>query len=328
MKLKYKLHLIFSLFLLTFLSGQIKPTVVVNSGAAPEFCDKVSAVLSEVLLASNRFRKGKGELSSAKQYFTTEGFAVFSDLVQDTNPYTAKKKYKVTITRLVGRDIYEVRGLKVKVETGENDVSPIQYLVFALDEKAQIVDVRYSLPKNNYLDIIDAGEDVADLERRQKILEFLETFGTAYSRKDADYLENIFSDDALIITGYVTYRKPEFNDLMSQEKNAETEKVVEYRQHTKEQYINKLRNYVFPSNSYIDIDFSEITLAHHRTMANVYGIKLKQHWKTARYEDTGYLFLTVYFLENNDPLVLVRVWQDQDFIGDYDVSIYDFDIIE
>ncbi|NOZ08115.1 MAG: hypothetical protein GXO91_04445 [FCB group bacterium] len=328
MKLNYKLNITFLLLLLSSLAGQIKPTVVIRSGAAPEFCDQVSAVLSEVLLVSNRYHKNMGELSEAKSYFTTEGFAVFTDLVKNTRPYTAKKKYKVTISRLVGRDIYEVRGLKVKVDTGENDVSPVQYLVFALDEKAEIADVRYSLPKNNYREIIDSGEDVVDQERRQKILEFLETFGTAYSRKDADYLENIFSDDALIITGYVTYRKPEFNDLMSQEKNTETEKVVEYRQLTKEQYIKKLRNYVFPSNSYIDIDFSDISLTHHRTMENVYGIKLKQHWKTARYEDTGYLFLTVYFLANNDPLVLVRVWQDQDFMGDYDVSIYDFDIIE
>ncbi len=63
-------------------------------------------------------------------------------------------------------------------------------------------------------------------------------------------------------------------------------------------------------------------------MDNVYGIKLKQHWKTARYEDEGYLFLTIYFWEEINPLILVRVWQDVDFTGDFDVSIYDFDIIE
>ncbi len=328
MKINIKSNLLIALFILTPLWGLIKPTVVVIGGAQPEFRTKISSVLSEVLLASNRTFKKVGELDEVKSHFTDKGYGSFADLIKETRPYTAKKKYKVNIIKLVGRKVYEVRGIKVKVDTGDTNVSPIQYLVFTVDDKAKIVDVRYSLPKNNFHAIIDSGEDVVDQGRRQKILEFLETFGTAYSRKDADYLENIFSDEALIITGYVTYRKPEFNDLMSQEKNADTEKVVEYRQLTKEQYINKLRNYVFPSNSYIDIDFSDITLAHHRTMPNVYGIKLKQHWKTARYEDVGYLFLTIYFLENNDPLVLVRVWQDQDFVGDYDVSIYDFDIIE
>lgn len=307
--------------------SQIRPEVNVVAGTRPEFCQKLSEVLSKVLLESNRVFKGTGNLENIREHFTEQGFKIFQEIVRETKPYTARKRYNVNVIEIVSSGLFEVRGIKVNVDVGETEASPVQYLVFSFNREGKIVSVRYSIPAHNYEEILESGVDEVDRSRRQKILEFLEIFGTAYSRKDADFLEKIFSDDALIISGTVLHKKPEYNDLMTCS-NQPSEKIIRYRQYTKKEYIERLRKYVFPSNSYINLKFEDIKIMRHRKMDKVYGVKLKQHWKAEKYEDVGYLFLTIYFWNENNPLILVRVWQDTDFQGDYDISIYDFDIIE
>ncbi|MBO8131723.1 MAG: hypothetical protein H0Z29_09450 [Candidatus Marinimicrobia bacterium] len=317
-----------SLLIITLtIYAQVKPDINIVAGTDPAFCQKLSKTLSRILLESNRVFKGAGNLESVRDYFTDEGFNNFKDIVEKTKPYTAKKRYNLNVIEVVTSGLFEVRGIKVHVDVGETEASPVQYLVFSFNKKGKIARVRYSIPAHNYQDILNEGIGDIDKARRQKILEFLEVFGTAYSRKDADFLEKIFSDDALIISGTVLYKKPEFNDLMTCA-NKPPEKIVQYRQYTKKQYIERLRKYIFPSNSYINLKFEDIKIIRHRKMDKVYGIKLKQHWKAEKYEDVGYLFLTVYFWKEDNPVILVRVWQDTAFQGDYDVSIYDFDIID
>ncbi|HPC36713.1 MAG TPA: hypothetical protein P5268_09875 [Candidatus Marinimicrobia bacterium] len=307
--------------------AQIKPTVTIVGGYEPAFNQKVGEILSAVLLETNRISRGIGQIEAVKQYFTPEGFQDFSTIVSKTHPYTSKKDYKLNVVRIGAKQLFEVRNIRVNVDVGETEANPTQYLVFSFNEKPLICGLRYSIPSHNYDEILSDGTSVSDSLCRQQVIEFLEVYATAYHRKDADFLEKIFSDDALIISGSVAYRKPEFNDLTSVASQP-PEKVVYYRQFSKVEYINRLREYIFPSNKYINLKFEDIEVMHHRTQDKVYGVKLKQHWKAEKYEDVGYLFLTVYFLKPTEPLILVRVWQDIDFEGDYDVSIYDFDIVE
>lgn len=313
--------------LFSLLIAQIKPTVVITGGYDESFTDKLSNNLSTILLESNRFSKGIGNIDSVKLYFTDIGFKDFEDILNTNKPYTLRKDYDLNLIELVGKGLYEVRGIKVRINVEGGDINPNKYMVFTFNRGGSVVNVRFSLPRHNYLEIIDEGTSLKDIEQRKIIVEFLENFGSAYSKKDVEFLENVFSNDALIIVGSVTYKKPEFND-MAKTTSIFSEKIVSYRQYTKFDYINKLRTFVFPSNKYINIKFDDIQINKHRTMDNVYGIKLKQHWKAERYEDKGYLFLTIYFWEEINPLILVRVWQDVDFTGDFDISIYDFDIIE
>ncbi|MFC1527648.1 hypothetical protein ACFL5D_02755 [Candidatus Neomarinimicrobiota bacterium] len=313
--------------LLTFLSAQIKPTVVITGGNDEIFTNMLSENLSKVLLESNRVSKGIGNIDSVKNCFNEIGFKDFGEILASNKPYTLRKDYNLNMVELVGKNQYEVRGIKVRINVEDGDINPNKYMVFTFNKDGLITNVRFSLPSHDYLEILEEGTSEIENEQRKIIIEFLENFGSAYSKKDVEFLENVFSNDALIIVGSVTYKKPEFND-MAKTINLYPEKIVSYRQYNKFDYINKLRTYVFPSNKYINIQFDDIQINKHRTMENVYGIKLKQHWKAEKYEDEGYLFLTIYFWEKINPLILVRVWQDVDFTGDYDISIYDFDIIE
>jgi len=328
---KLKQSLIFLLFY-TFLvsnsaNAQIKPTVVITGGSDESFTQKLSKNLSTILLEANRICKGTGEIAEVKSYFTDIGFNDFEDILNTNKPYTLRKNYNLNLNEIVGKGLFEVRDIKVRINVEDGDINPNKYLVFTFNREGLVVNVRFSLPKHNYLEIIDDGATLKDTEQRKIIVEFLENFGSAYSKKDVEFLENVFSNDALIIVGSVTYRKPEFND-MAKTANIYPKKIVSYRQYNKFDYINKLRTYVFPSNKYINIKFDDIQINKHRKMENVFGIKLKQHWKAEKYEDEGFLFLTIYFWEEINPMILVRVWQDVDFTGDFDVSIYDFDIIE
>lgn len=307
--------------------AQIKPTVTIVGGYEPAFNQKVGAILSAVLLETNRLAKNVGSIDAVSKYFTPEGFQNYREIVSKTKPYTAKKEYNLNVIRISAEKVFEVRNVRVNVDVGEIEASPIQYLVFTFNDQPLIKGVRYSIPAHNYEEILSAGNSVTDSLCRRKLIEFLEVFATAYHRKDADFLEKIFSDDALIISGSVAYLKPEFNDLF-RVANQPSQKVVYYRQFSKREYIKRLREYIFPSNKYINLKFEDIQVMHHRTQEKVYGVKLKQYWKAEKYEDVGYLFLTVYFYQPTQPLILVRVWQDVDFEGEYDVSIYDFDIVE
>jgi len=143
------------------------------------------------------------------------------------------------------------------------------------------------------------GDKVTDLRRRQLILGFVENFRTAYNRKDIDYLDKVFSNDALIIVG---------RELRSRGDGLTP--PVHYDVRTKTEYMEGLKR-AFQRNQYINIKFSEIEVMQHTNQgsSNIYGVTLRQDWNTTNYSDTGWLFLMIDFKDENNPLIWVRTWQ-------------------
>lgn len=117
-------------------------------------------------------------------------------------------------------------------------------------------------------------------------------------------LNSVFSDKALIITGRVVKEKP--NSDMTKMTLANN-KVV-YIKQTKQEYLSKLAM-VFKTVKFINVKFSDIEIVEHPKYDNIYGVTLKQLWKTDRYQDEGYLFLMVDFRDSDNPLIQVRTWQ-------------------
>ncbi len=172
---------------------------------------------------------------------------------------------------------------------------------------------------------------VVELERKMQILKYCDRFRTAYCTKDIGFLEKVFSDDALIITGNVVSTKAPEGGL--------AQKVV-YKQQTKKQYLANLRR-AFVRNKYIDVKFSEIgengeeggcgTVTRSANNKNMYGVRLRQEWKSSNYSDTGYLFLLWDFTDENNPVIHVRTWQPE-YVGGKKMaeeeifSLSDFDL--
>ena len=77
--------------------------------------------------------------------------------------------------------------------------------------------------------------------------------------------------------------KPVANDNKCQ-----AEAKVTYAIHSKKDYISRLAK-VFTANQKIDLKFSGFRIMRHPTMDGIYGVTLRQQYKSDRYADDGYL---------------------------------------
>ena len=128
-------------------------------------------------------------------------------------------------------------------------VGAYQEAVVEFDNRGFITDFRLALDAHTSESMERCGS-VVDKERQMIIMQYIERFRTAYNQRDSSYIEQIFSDDALIITGnVVTVRKNDDFGGVSQK--------VQYTKQTKEQYIRNLKR-AFRRNKWIDVKFSEI----------------------------------------------------------------------
>ena len=113
-----------------------------------------------------------------------------------------------------------------------------------------------------------------DAKRRHTILNYCEHFRTAYTTKDIDFLRQVFSDKALIIGGNVVKTTNDNNKVQAESK-------VTNAIHSKHDYINRLSK-VFATIQKIDVKFSGFRIMRHPTMDGIYGVTLRQQYKSDR----------------------------------------------
>ena len=166
----------------------------------------------------------------------------------------------------------------------------------------KIVDFNFTLGMNMYTEILKKGEELGDLDRRMQIIDWCEHFAKAYCDKNMKFMQTIFSDDAIIITGKMTMQRVHTDMGMKDQAK------VKYVQQTKSQYLSNLSR-VFASNSYVNVKFEDYTVIRHGAKPNYYGVTLRQKWHTARYSDEGTVFLIWDFTNEEAPRILVRTWQ-------------------
>ena len=148
----------------------------------------------------------------------------------------------------------------------------------------------------------EGGLEETDKATRQMILDYVERLRESYSLKDINFIEQVFSDHALIITGKVILENSSENSQYLPQ-----EKVI-YNLRNKQQYISKLRQ-VFAANKKIELFFSDFKINRHPTIPTVYGVSLRQTYTSDIYSDDGYLFLLWDFQQADAPQIHVRTWQ-------------------
>lgn len=205
---------------------------------------------------------------------------------------------------------------------GGYQVRDIPVTMLAAPEEEQKQDLALNFTKDGTIDevfiaihaitgILEKNITVKDFAKRQKILDFVEQFRTAYNTKDTAYIRQIYSNNALIVTGKVIREKPKSDQTL---KNNLTQERIEYVTYNKETYMNRLKSR-FIINKYIRIEFSDIEIVRHPSHKNVYGVTLKQKWNSSTYNDVGYLFLLIDFKNENEMLIHVRTWQPDKYNG-------------
>jgi len=135
-----------------------------------------------------------------------------------------------------------------------------------------------------------------EFERRQQILALLEDYKTAYIRKDYALISQFLSKSEFILQD-----KKKSQSQTSGSESADT--TV-----TKKDYLQDLQK-VFEKEELIEIKFEGIKITQHPRFPEVYGVNLKQSWKSSEYSEEGYLFLMIDFRDNSKPIIQVRAWQ-------------------
>lgn len=192
--------------------------------------------------------------------------------------------------------MYEVRNIPAYFNDGESEV--YDEIAVMLSPDGEISDFTITLPEHQYVDLLSQSTTFIDEKRRKVILDFTEDFRTAYNTQNLDFIENVFSDQALIIVGNVVKQDSE-SPLASQ---------VEYLKFTKTEYIDRLKR-VFRNNEFIDVTFENIDIIQHPKYDYMYGVNMEQYYASSTYADEGYLFLLVDFSNEENPLIHVRTWQ-------------------
>lgn len=198
---------------------------------------------------------------------------------------------------------FEIRNIPVVMAEAPSDEKE-QELVLVFNAKGLVDNIFLAIETGKYVQLINAaGNDVTEMRRRQIILDFIENFRTAYNRKDSDYLNSVFSEDALIITGKVVQvSRPDASGQFL------PKQTVQYQKQTKKEYIEKLRR-IFKSNDYINVKFDDIEIKQHKKYPTIYGVNMMQGWNTSRYSDVGFLLLVIDFSDDDRPTIHVRTWQ-------------------
>ena len=219
---------------------------------------------------------------------------------------------------------YQIRNIPLLMKpTGEREFNEDEYqeAVISFDRTGEVESFYLTISMNLYMKVITENRELTDLRRRQMILDYVERFRTSYNQKDINFLEQVFSDDALIITGRV---------IQQRRGDGLTSPKIQYNKQSKQQYLTNLRR-VFQNTKYLRVNFDEIEVMRHPVNPDFYGVTLHQGWTSNTYHDEGYVFLLWDFRDENAPQIHVRTWQP-DKIGskslpkDEIFTLSDFDI--
>ena len=247
--------------------------------------------------------------------FTLEGYEIYKKLLLYSNAsfFPNENDYKVAGFR----DQKYIRGIPVKFNTTNNDVDFVEKLSFRLDTANRINNISFTLSDIATSDILSQAR--WPNESKWQIINFLENYKTAYALKRYDYIDKIFSNNALIIVGQ-KIEEAKFADSESYSLTGDKYKFIRL---TKEQYMYRIRR-VFKKNEFINIQFEDNIVKKRDSKSEIYGINIKQNYFSSTYADQGYLFLMVDMADTSNPIIHVRAWQPEKFDDGQTINLSDF----
>jgi hypothetical protein len=249
---------------------------------------------------------------SVRDCFTADGYNIFTQLVQYGRAVIiAQPAYSF----LKFEDGILARALPMRFSFLNNRRVFIEDVVFDISEsEGKIRSLSFALSSNVCQDIL-RYEQWGEYSR-VAIINFIENYKTAYALKRLDYIQSIFSDNALIIVGKIVKNYEGTDNLRTSPASR-----VKLTQYSKEQYMKQLAT-VFKSNEYVNLKFTDVNVKKAGKGGEIYGIQLMQDYFSTSYGDKGYLFLMVDLNKTDEPIIHVRTWQpekDPDF-GLYDIA--------
>lgn len=242
--------------------------------------------------------------SSIRQFFTEEGFAVYEKLLLYGN---ARKIDDSAFEVYKNKDRFIARGLYMAFDFQGGHKSFVEEVVFHFDASQKISTVAFGLGDIAAMDVYN--QPAWTEEEKFVLVDFLEQYKTAFALKRLEYLQSVFDDNAVIITGTVLKRKQEIDGRPVENLYADNQ-IIRYNRFTKREYIQRLEH-IFRGKDYINIAFEGTTLRKSNANPNVFGVQIKQNYTSSNYSDQGYLFLLIDFTDRGEPAIHVRTWQPE-----------------
>lgn len=283
--------------------------LVINSGIdKPMLKQRMERAVSVVMTEINRsHEENLKKLSLSDSYITREGQQDLNRLWE--NEHFRCVEEEVVERLLTTRNGYQVRGIPLIVNLADgSEQLGYQEAVINFDNNGTITSFYYTINPELYTNLRkqwmqEKHHEVTDLKDRMMILDYVEHFRTAYNQKDLKFLRQVFSTDALIITGSVI-------KLGKSEMSPNGGRKIVYKTQTKKEYLENLQK-AFRSNSYIRVKFDDVTIVPHPTIRGIFGVTVRQKWNTPRYSDEGYVFMVWDFRDPDVPQIHVRTWQPE-----------------
>lgn len=253
------------------------------------------------------------QYNAVSDYFTPYGLDLYKKLIKYGN---AKVVGKPSVVFYKSNGSITARGIQMSFSFSSGvRKSFVEDMVFTFNEDGKIDNISFGLGKTAEDDIL--GKGVWDENARFAIMNFLENYQTAYALKRLDYIETIFDDDAVIITGTVVKNpgKRLDGDLNGIQFGND---IIKYNRHTKDSYLKMLKN-SFASKEFINLRFADNDVRKLGKGGELYAIQISQEYYSSNYGDKGYLFLMVDINDPEKPIIKVRTWQPE---KDPDFGIY------
>lgn len=246
-----------------------------------------------------------GDYDAVRGSFSDNGWEWFNKLIKYGNAKIIGEP-QLTLTSFANG--FLVRGVKARFNFRKNNRTFIEDIVFYVKD-SKIESISFGLEQSAMDDISRHG--MWDADSRLILINFLENYKTAYALERLDYLNAIFSDDALIIVGHRLPQKRQ------SEVSTSDGEMYEHNKLTKSEYITNLKK-VFDEQEYVNIQFEDAQVKKTGRELERYQILIKQNYYSATYADKGYLFLLADLANPEKPVIHVRVWdEDKNDLMDY-----------
>lgn len=242
--------------------------------------------------------------ANIRPHFTDSAWAEYQKIVAEGNPTLARTPdwHFIELDSLV-----ICREMPVKLHFKNSNKKFIEDVVFRVNKNTKKIEsLAYKLSINTEKNIMAKEWPERD---RLTLMTFLEDYRTAYCLRDLQYINKVFSDDAYIIVGKVLEQsKKKFNDnpeLINQGGK------VEYTRYTKQEYLKNLQR-SFLSKEFVNVRFEECNVGKgYNAKEGIYAVQVRQHYYSNNYSDEGILTLAIDMRNDINPLVRVRVWQQE-----------------
>lgn len=251
---------------------------------------------------------------SAFNYFTPEGYTLFANLMAKNGKVTLVGKaqshnFIIADGYIIGR----ATNIKRQFRNGK---AFMEKLVYRFNpESRKIESVAFALTQRAENDIMNAAASWPEVSR-WAILNFMEDYQMAFALKRTDYINSIFSDDALIITGTILKKLDNAERAFDRSKSLDLggPKDIAYSQLSKTEYIDRLRK-IFSTREYVHLQFEDnvtrmidLPAINGINKGAAFGIEIKQRYESTGYSDDGYLTM-VFDTRGKLPIIHVRLWQ-------------------